>query len=258
MSIARWQRAWVTGAGRGIGAALAEALARDGVIVYASARNREELDALAERCSTLAGSIVPMPLDITQKEDIEAALNGFDKEGWPELVVLNAGTYQPFSAHAFDEESFQRQIDVNVNGTMRCLAPILQRFTSQDHGHIAVMASVAGYRGLPTASAYGASKAALINMCESLRLDLRGTGVKLQLINPGFVRTPLTDKNTHDMPALLEPEDAADRIVRGLSGDGFEITFPKRFTYWLKFFRILPYRWYFALVGRATKSGRSS
>ncbi len=116
------------------------------------------------------------------------------------------------------------------------------------------MASVAGYRGLPTAAAYGASKAALINLCESLWLDLKGSGIRLQVINPGFVRTPLTEKNDFKMPALIEPDEAAERILKGLLSDRFEITFPKRFVYLLKLLRILPYRWYFNLISRTVKT----
>lgn len=252
-----WERAWITGAGRGIGAALAKALCSSGVNVYASARSVDELNQLKSDLSGLPGVLIPCPLDICDVEQIRGLTEKWDADGsWPDLVVLNAGTHDPFPASEFTASRTMALIDTNVGGTLQCLEPILRHFINRNYGHIAVMASVAGYRGLPTAAAYGASKAALINLCEALHLDLKDTNLKLQMICPGFVRTPLTDKNEFKMPALMEPEDAADRIIEGLKSSRFEITFPKRFVYWLKLLRILPYKWYFGLVSKATGNGR--
>ena len=137
-------------------------------------------------------------------------------------------------------------------GSVHGLAAILPAMIGRGSGHIAVVSSVAGYRGLPTAAAYGATKASLINMCEALAFDLHGTGVRLQLVNPGFVDTPLTRRNSFPMPFLMTVEDAAERIHRGLRSRKFEIAFPRRFTLWLKLMRILPYALYFPILRRAT------
>jgi len=250
-----WQSAWITGAGRGIGAALAELLCQRGVTVYASARNQTELTQLKQRLRGAPGKIIPVALDITDRLQIDALMQLWQQQAdVPDLVVLNAGTHDPFPALEFTAERCRALLDVNLQGTLNCLDPVLKYFNEQDRGQIAVMASVAGYRGLPTAAAYGAGKAALINLCEALYLDLQGGGVKLQVINPGFVRTPLTDKNKFSMPALMEPEEAAERILDGLLSNRFEIAFPRRFVYLLKLMRILPYRWYFSLVSKTTQN----
>ena len=252
-----WTRAWVTGAGRGIGAAIAAELCHGGVDVYASARSDEALIRLASDLGPSRGSITPTPLDICDDDRIRVLTESWQQtDSWPDLVVLNAGTHDPFPASELTAQRSIQLLNTNLNGTLNCLEPVLKHFIAQNRGQIAIMASVAGYRGLPTAAAYGASKAALINLCEALRLDLAGSNVKLQVICPGFVRTPLTDKNTFSMPALMEPEDAAEEIIRGLQRECFEITFPRRFVYWLKLLRILPYSWYFKLVEKATRTGK--
>ena len=167
--------------------------------------------------------------------------------------MLAAGTHQPVSAEAFEADEFARLVAINLVGVGNCLEPLLQRMIARRKGRIAVVSSVAGYRGLPTSSYYGATKAALINLAESLKFDLDRHGVTMQLIDPGFVRTPLTDKNEFAMPFLIEAEAAAERIAKGLESSSFEITFPRRFTYLLKLLRCLPYRLYFPLVARATR-----
>ena len=250
-----WTRVWVTGAGRGIGEALAILFAQQGLSVYASVRTASELDRLKNRCECYSGEIVPVSLDITDPQQIQALMETWDKQnGLPELVVLNAGTHDPFPAKEFSAQRCQRVFDINLQGTINCLDPVLKRMLKSNSGQVAVMASVAGYRGLPTAAAYGASKAALIHLCEALYLDLKDSNVRLQVINPGFVRTPLTDKNEFKMPALQEPEEAAESILKGLLSTGFEIAFPSRFVYFLKLLRMLPYRWYFALIGKTVKT----
>lgn len=253
-----WMRAWITGAGRGIGAAVVTQLCRGGVEVHASSRSEPALLELAASLGAVGGSIKPMPLDICDRSQINALVRYWDQaDCWPDLVVLNAGTHDPFAACEFTAERSIQLLNTNLYGTLNCLEPILRRFITQDRGQIAVMASVAGYRGLPTAAAYGASKAALINLCEALRLDLTGSHVKLQVVCPGFVRTSLTDANEFPMPALMEPDDAAERVITGLLSDRFEIVFPKRFVYGLKLLRILPYSWYFKLIEKITRARRT-
>jgi len=249
-----WHCIWITGAGRGIGAALARLLCERGATVYGSARNLDELNQLQSSLVSAPGKFIPVPLDIRRPAEIAALFERWDREQrFPELVVLNAGTHDPASAEAFSAQRCRRLLDINLQGTINCLDPVLHRYLADRRGHIAVMASVAGYRGLPTAAAYCASKAALISLCESLYMDLYGTGVRLQVINPGFVRTPLTDKNTFQMPALMEADDAAMAIYRGLLSSRFEIAFPRRFVFWMKLLRLLPNRLYLSLMRRATQ-----
>ena len=244
---------WITGASSGIGRALALNLARRGDTVAASARGEAALRDLANEASTLAGSIHPYPLDITDAENcartVEQISGKFEKIA---LAILNAGTHHPVEAEDFSSGDLAKLIGINLLGTGNCLDPLLKKMIPAKAGHIAIVASVAGYRGLPTSSYYGASKAAQINLAEALKFDLDRLGIKLQLVNPGFVRTPLTDKNDFPMPFLMEVEDAAERLAKGLESSAFEITFPRRFAFLLKLFRLLPYRLYFPIVSKMT------
>ena len=142
-------------------------------------------------------------------------------------------------------------------GVVNCLVAVLPRMLARGHGQLVIMGSVAGYRGLPQAAAYGPTKAALISLAETLRLELHGTGVDVRLVNPGFVATRLTDKNRFSMPAIRTPEQAAAAIISGLQGGGFEVVFPWRFAFWLKLARLQPYRLYFLLAGRQHESGQA-
>jgi short-subunit dehydrogenase len=246
---------WITGASSGIGRATALRFATAGWTVVASARNGAALAALAAEAEGLAGRIVPVPLDVTDAAAIQAAVSHLETDIGPiGLAILNAGTHAVINVRRFETAVFEQLFRLNVLGTANCIAAILPRMLRRGVGEIAIVASLAGYRGLPTAAAYGASKAALINLAEALKLDLVGTGVSARLINPGFVRTPLTDRNEFPMPFLIDAEAAAQRIFDGLAGSAFEIAFPRRFAWMLKFLRILPYRLYFPLVRRFTGS----
>jgi short-subunit dehydrogenase len=245
-------RVWITGASSGIGRAVALAYAHAGATVAASARAADALAALAAEPQA-QGRIHAFPVDITDRvavrrtaEHIEAQLGALD------LVILNAGTHEPVDAQHFDAAVFDRLIAVNLTGTINGLAAILPRLIARRAGHVVIVASVAGYGGLPSAAAYGATKAALINLAEALKFDLDRCGVRVSLVNPGFVRTPLTDKNRFRMPALMAVDDAAAALVRGLARGGFEVTFPRRFTLVMKLLRLLPYRLYFPLMARLT------
>jgi short-subunit dehydrogenase len=169
--------------------------------------------------------------------------------------VLNAGTYIPVNAKRLNSRDFDSQFNLNVMGTVRVLESVIPGMVKRKSGRIAVVASVSGYRGLRTASAYGATKAALINMCEALRMELGDHGIVVQVVNPGFIKTPLTDKNEFPMPFLMPVDKAVDQFYRGLLGNRFEITFPKRFTWMLKALRLLPYAVYLPMMNRTTKSG---
>jgi NAD(P)-dependent dehydrogenase (short-subunit alcohol dehydrogenase family) len=242
---------WITGASSGIGRALALEMARLGRSVAVSARRGEELERLAAEAPQ--GRIKPFPVDVADAGAmqrtavaIEAALGHLD------LAVFNAGTHHPVSVEAFDPAAFRHLMDINFMGAVNGIAAVLPGFITRRTGHVAVVSSVAGYRGLPQAAAYGPTKAALINLCEALKPDLDRYGVKISVINPGFIRTPLTDRNEFPMPFLMAADVAARRIVKGLDAGRFEITFPRRFTYMLKLARMLPYALYFPLVRRTT------
>ena len=245
--------AWITGAGKGIGRALTLQLAAEGWTVSASSRTENELRALEVESQNLQGNIHAFQLDVTSKDIVASTVHAIElNHGALDLVVLNAGTHIPITAASLEIEYIRHLMNVNFFGTINCLAAVLPRFRHRRAGQVAVVASVAGYRGLPTSAAYGATKAALINMCESLYLELLRDGVTISLINPGFVRTPLTERNPFPMPFLIEPDDAAHRIIDGLNSKRFEITFPKRLTWPLKMLRLLPYSLYFQIIKRIT------
>lgn len=249
-----WSTVWITGAGKGIGKALAQLLCKYGLTVYCSSRSSHDLIQLKKECQHYKGRIIVTPLDITESGSVTGLVDEWAwKKRLPELVILNAGTHDPFPAQQFSAQRCNKLLQTNLQGTINCIEPVLKYFSAQDAGQIAIVSSVAGYIGLPTAAAYGASKAALINLCEALKLDLYGSGVKLQVVNPGFVRTPLTDKNSFYMPGLLEPNIAAEKILLGLLSDRFEITFPRRLVFVLKALRILPYHWYFKIMNYMVK-----
>ncbi|MGJ3258146.1 MAG: SDR family NAD(P)-dependent oxidoreductase [Rhodospirillales bacterium] len=243
--------AWVTGAGKGIGRGLAERLAAQGWTVYASARTSDDLDDLARAAVDAPGKIIPLPLDITDRAACAGAVDRIAAAGQPlGLAVLNAGTHTPTPVEDFDAETVGSLIETNLIGTVNCLAPAMKCLTRQGRGHIAVVASLAGYRGLPRASAYSASKAGLIAMCEALYPELVRKGVGISVINPGFVKTPLTDRNTFEMPCLISVDEAVDAMVAGLQKGRFEVAFPTRFVLFMRLMRSLPYGLYFRLTGK--------
>jgi len=245
------KRVWIVGASSGIGEALARELAARGARLALSARSAEPLNTLA--IGLLGAGHRPLPLDVTDAQAVSQAMASLQRDwGGIDTLVLAAAAYTPMRAFDLDLEAAQRTMQVNIGGVLNAIAAAIPAMLAQGRGHLAIIASVAGYRGLPQALAYGASKATLINMAETLRIDLAERGIKVQLINPGFVRTPLTAKNEFKMPALMEPEQAARCIADGLESDRFEIHFPRRFTTMLKLLRLLPYRLYFPLIKRFT------
>ena len=241
----------ITGASAGIGRALAIKLARTGCQVVLSSRRKESLLEVAEAHPDLADRLHAYPLDVTDLEACKAVFAQVEAEvGEIDTFILNAGDYDPMPLDDFDPEIFRRLIEVNYLGAVNGLAAALPAMRARARGQILLTASLSAYRGLPQAAPYGASKAAVLNMAESLRPALDGSGVSLRVINPGFVKTRLTEKNRFSMPQLLTPEEAADYIVKELDRDAFEIVFPKRFGYTLKALRLLPYRLYFWLTRR--------
>lgn len=242
---------WMTGASSGIGRALCLGLARRGWRVAASSRSCDKLQTLADEAPDDTVSV--FPLDVTDRGAVEDTVRRIEHDLGPiDACILNAGDYRPMKARDFDIDLFRRLTEVNYMGVIHGLGALLPHMLERRRGRVLLTASVAGYRGLPLAGPYGATKAALINLAETLRAELADSGVVIRVINPGFVKTPLTDKNHFHMPALITPEEAAAAILREFDGDHFEITFPKRFTWFLKLLRLLPYRLYFPAIRRTT------
>ena len=242
---------WITGAGKGIGRALALKYVAAGHLVAASARTVADLERLEEDAKPLPGAVHSFPLDTTDQERVFAVLGDIERALGPVgQVVLNAGTHIPTPIDSFSTDLIHSLFNINVMGTVHCLSALLKRRDERHGCRIAIVASLAGYRGLPMASAYGATKAALINMCEGLRPELEPFGITLQLVNPGFVQTPLTDKNDFPMPFLISAEKAAKCIYSGLKSDRFQIAFPFRLSLIMKILRVLPDALYFQITKR--------
>jgi NAD(P)-dependent dehydrogenase (short-subunit alcohol dehydrogenase family) len=249
--------AWVTGASSGIGRATVLELVRRGWTVAATARRPGELDSLAA-AATGPGRVLPLPGDVTDEAAMRAVVERIEAEAGPiVLAFLNAGIYQPTRAVPFEPEVFRKTFDVNVMGTVYGLGAVLPRLIGRGRGQVAINASVAGYGGLPLAAAYGATKAALINMAASLKFDLDRKGVRIQVVNPGFVETPATSINKHPMPFIIPDAEAARRICDGFERAGFEIAFPRRFAFLLKLVNALPYALYFPVVAAMTGGKKS-
>lgn len=241
--------AWITGGGTGIGRELALRLAAHGWTVAISGRRREMLDEVA--AAGAGGRIHAFPLDVTDAAaNRECARAVEARFGAIDLAFLNAGMYRPFKASEFSSEPFDEITAVNYLGVVYGIDAVLPGMRERGRGHVAIVASVAGYSGLPLAAPYAATKAALINLAESLKFDFDRMGLKLSVVNPGFVTTPLTAQNRFHMPFLIDAGAAAAHIERGLEAGRFEIAFPRMFVLLLKFFRILPYRLYFPLMRR--------
>jgi len=241
------RRVWVVGASTGIGAATANLLIERGAKVAVSARSTEALE------SAFAGRATVLPLDVT---DATAAARTAQRlcEAWGgiDLVLAVAGTYKAMRAWDIDLPEARRIVDVNLAGVLNLLAAVQPTLVKQGAGGFGIVASVAGYGGLPNSLAYGASKAACINLAQSLYLDLHKRGIAVYLVSPGFVETPLTAKNEFPMPFLISAEKAAGEIVAGLERGDFEIHFPRAFSRMLKAINLLPHRLYFWCVGRFT------
>ena len=244
----RGKRVWLLGASSGIGLALAVALHRLGAELVVSARNTE---ALAQFAAQHTG-VIALQLDVTDEWAVQSATAKVMALGALDCVVYCAGHYQAMQADRFNLSEMLRHNSVNYVGALNVLDAVLPGLLAQGQGHVSLMGSVAGYRGLPQSLAYGPTKAALINLAETLYLDLRGKGIGVSLINPGFVDTPLTQQNQFSMPALISPAQAAQHILNGWARGRFEIHFPKRFTYGMKLLELLPYRLAFALTHRMT------
>lgn len=251
--VAQKRVAWITGASSGIGRALALLMQADGWTVVASARRA---DVLADLGGADGPPIVPLPLDVTDAAAVAQAVRRIRTEVGPiDTAVLSAGTYVPMRAREFSARVVHDTLTLNTMGVAHCLESLLPGMLERGSGRIVAVASLAGYRGMPTSAAYGASKAAVIHMLEALQPELAGTGVVLQVANPGFVRTPLTDRNTFPMPFRMEVEDAVAALYAGMQTARFEIVFPRSFALLLKVARLLPIGLYLRLMRRMVPRG---
>ncbi len=248
--ITNWQgrSVWLIGASSGIGLATAKALHAAGARVVVSARNAELLQEFVD-AHPGAQAVV---LDVADTAAIATAARYVRTQQGLDVVMYCAGYYQAMRAAEFSLPEMLRHLDINYTGALRVLDAVLPELLPQQRGHISFISSVAGFRGLPQSMAYGPTKAALINLAEALYYDVSPHGIGVSLINPGFVETPLVANNDFPMPALITPEKAAAEILSGWRKGQFHIHFPKRFTRMLLLMRLLPYRWYFALVRRGT------
>lgn len=233
-------KVWITGGGSGIGKALALSFCSDGWDVVISGRDSQRLQEVCK----LSPQIRSVVCDIKNENEVLSVQSTI---GPIDLALLNAGDYWPGLTYACSQNDHRQIFDVNYFGTLNCIKAVLPNMRKQG-GKIAVVGSLAGYIGLPNASAYGPSKAALISLCESLRAELQDSLVTIQLINPGFVKSALTDKNNFTMPNLLSAEQAAIEIKLGLEGDKFEIAIPRTFVWGMKILQVMPYRLYFYLA----------
>ncbi len=244
------KRVWIIGASTGIGEALARQIAHRGARLCISARSKDKLDLLAKALPGTHASAV----DITDAFALQQAASQLIAQwGGLDLVVIMAGTYSEMRAREFDLAKAMPQVAVNLHGVLNTLSAVLPQLVTQRSGHLSIVSSVAGYSGLPNSTIYGPTKAALINMAESLYVDLREDGVDISVINPGFVDTPLTQKNKFPMPFIVSADQAALEIIQGYAAGSFEIHFPKAFSRILKVLRLLPYWAYFPAVKRFTK-----
>ena len=242
---------WITGASSGIGKALALRFAQEGWQVAASARRENLLNEI----SKLNKNISPFPLDVTDKEKCKEVFEEIkNKYQNLDICFFSTGTWDPKKEKDIDIEQMESVMKINFFGTLNCIKTVENYFKDKKSGHISIVSSVAGYRGLPNSTGYGASKAALINLAESLYFDFGRHNVRISLVSPGFIKTPMTDKNEFKMPFLKTPEFAADKIYNGLvNGSNFEIDFPKELTLILKLLKILPNRLYLYLIKKLTK-----
>lgn len=245
--------AWITGASTGIGRQLALDLAREGYTVAVTARDPERMDSLSREAEGSGGRIVGYLCDVTDEQGMDRTVAQIEKDLGPiVLAVFNAGNYFPTHGERLDVYNFTSTYNVNVMGVVFGLVPLADRMRDRGFGQIAFVGSVTSYFGLPSAAAYGATKAALNSMAQSLRYDFDKLNIRLQVFNPGFVATPLTAKNKFAMPALMPVEQASARMAAGLRKGGFEVTFPRRLTWVMKAMTYLPNELQYLIMKRVT------
>ena len=244
------KKIWITGASSGIGKALAEKFASEGWKVAISARRKEILEEMANN-----KNIFSYPLDVTNLDQINSVFaNIISDFRTLDLCVFSSGTYDPKLEQEINIKQNKFVMETNLFGVLYCIKSVEKYFKEKKDGHISIVSSIAAYRGLPNSSGYGPSKAALTNLTESLYFDFKKHNVRISLVSPGFIKTPLTDKNDFPMPFIKSPEYAAEKMFNGLTKNkSFEIHFPKALTILLKFLRILPYKLYLFIIDKGVK-----
>lgn len=241
-----WQgkRYWIVGASAGLGREVAREISKTGAEVILSARDEEALNALS---SELPGRSCVVPMDVASSESVA---NAAKDAGRVDGLVFLAGVYWSIGATEFDGEKAATMLDVNLTGAARVLGHVLPAMVERDAGHIVLTGSLSGFRGLPNACGYGASKAGLMSLAETLHADLINTGVDVQLINPGFIKTRMTEKNNFKMPFIMEPEKAAREFVEHMHDDSFAKNFPWIFATAIRSMQFLPDWIYYRLIGQ--------
>ncbi len=244
------KKIWITGASSGIGESLAKKFSLEGWKVAISARRKEILDEMAKK-----ENIFSYPLDVTNQNQVKDVFSKIINDfGNLDLCVFSSGTYDPKLEQEINIKQNQFVMETNFFGVLYCIKAVEEYFKEKKEGHISIVSSIAAYRGLPNSSGYGPSKAALSNLTESLYFDFKKYNVRISLVSPGFIKTPLTDKNEFRMPFIKSPEFAAEKMFNGLTkSKTFEIHFPKALTIIFKFLRILPYKIYLYLIDKGVK-----
>jgi NAD(P)-dependent dehydrogenase (short-subunit alcohol dehydrogenase family) len=244
------KKIWITGASSGIGKALALKFAEENWKVAISARRKELLDQIAQN-----ENISSFTLDVTDDSLVKTAFSNILNEFKDlDLCVFCSGAYDPKLEQEINKDQIRKIMNINFFGVLNCIKTVEDYFKNKKDGQISIVSSIAAYRGLPNSSGYGPSKAALTNLTESLYFDFKKHNVRISLISPGFIKTPLTNQNTFNMPFIKTPEFAANKMYDGLTkGKAFEIHFPKELTLILKFLRILPYKVYLFLIDKFVK-----
>mgnify|MGYP001371292641 CR=1 FL=1 len=242
---------WITGGGTGIGKELAKLFSYKDYTVIISGRR---LEKLSETSRYNPKKIIPMKLDVSNPKDcLRVSKKIYNRYGFIDLIILNAAIYSPGSIKEINTNEIKKVVDVNLLGQINCLSFALEKMKDSSKGHIIFISSPAGYRGLPGAGMYGVTKSAITFLAETSRLEFSKFNIKVQVVHPGFVKTPMTDKNQFKMPFLMSPEEAAKRIFNKLQSNDFEIFFPKRLIYPMKLLSILPDKIYFFLIKNLVK-----
>lgn len=241
-----WQgkRYWLVGASEGLGRAVAEKVSRAGAEVYLSARNA---DRLADLAGDLPGKAHAVPLDVGDRAAVEVAA---EQIGEIDGMIFLAGVYWPQPAQEWNAQQVETMFDINLTGAARCVGAVLPGMIERGRGHVVLTGSLSGFRGLPGSIGYGSAKAGLMHLAESMQADLRKTPIEVQLVNPGFIRTRLTDKNDFTMPFIMDPDEAATEMFEHMCGDSFKKNFPMVFSWMFRLSQFLPDFLYYRLFGR--------